>query len=526
MRKRHCFLFLLILTVLTGIQAEEKKGINLIPVPPRLLQSLPSAVISAYNELPARVNIGSNVMIARSQGRLGSCGSWAVCNELTRLERIRNNWPAGLNRTYFSPLYIYNQVNGGQDRGASLYNNLNILVNKGCATWAIFPYIENYLIQPPVSAHREAALYKIAEFKTLPAIDLDSMRLALAKGFGLIVSFHVYENFDSYSGGIYKASGPSGVYRNGSRFTQHGMLIVGYDDVKRHFLVLNSWGPSWGDQGYLYFSYDDIGSFISECYIMIPKNSLPTEAVPPAHVQAGKGTHKNKVLITWENNGADQYEIFRLGEKERYTSIGKTKNNYFDDTDVKNYQHNFYFVTAHKGEFMSQLSMAAEGWANNQAIEPPGIPMGFTVSRQGNTIIAQWRAVDNADSYQVFVFNETLGEYVLAGEAKGTVFQMPLPSRLNGPVMTFMVLVKNRNGKGLPSEPAALNIEGWKQPNDDAEEHDAEFKDVYRGGFYNFPLRRFRAAERQAMENFRAQKKQAADHFREQRKIFMNRPQN
>jgi len=525
--KKQCFLFVLFLAVLAGIYAEER-GLNLLSVPAKLHKSLLPAIIGgADGKLPASIDIGSKLLIARSQGKLGSCSSWAVASELTRFERIRNKWPVGKNISFFSPLFLYNQANGGQDNGSSLYGNLNILVNQGCATWALFPYIEDYRIQPSVSARKEAARYKISEYKTLP-IELDEMRRALAKGFGLIVSFNVYENYDSYTGGIYKPTGPAGVVRNGSRFLHHGMLIVGYDDVKRTFLVLNSWGTNWGEKGYLRFSYDDINTLINECYIMMPKNSLPSETLPPSKVQAGKGANRKKIVITWEKNNAEEYEIFRLSENELYTSIGKTSKNYFEDAAAVPNKHYFYFVTSHKGEYMSGMSFAAEGWANDKAVELPGIPLGFNVSRQGDNIVARWHAVENADSYQVFIFNDDLAEYVMAGETTGTVFQMSLPKKINNPVMTFFVLAKNRSGKGLPSEPAALTLEDWKKPKD-KEERKEEHKDgyeIYKGVFYNFPLQTFKDIERQAVEYFNAQKNQAAGYFRNQRELFINELQN
>jgi hypothetical protein len=529
--KRQYFLFLLFFVVLAIIPAEEK-GLNLIPVPPRLLKSLPPAIISGADnglELPVSVDIGSKVLgPVRSQGGLGACASWAVANEITRVERIRNNWPVGLNRTTFSPLYLYNQVNGGFDKGSSLYNNLSILVNQGCSTWALFPYVEDYKIQPSASARKQAANFKIAEFKSIP-VDLDTMKLALAKGFGLIVSFNVFDNFDSYSGGIYKPRGSSGVERRGERFLHHGMTIVGYDDddVKRNFLVLNSWGPSWGEQGYLRFSYDDLHTLISECYIMIPKDSLPMEALPPSKVQAGKGSNRNKVIITWEKNSADEYEVFKLCENETYISIGKTKQNYFEDPNIIPEQHYFYFVSSHKGEYMSEFSIVSEGWASNEkVVRPPGIPLGFTVNLQGDSILARWQAVENADKYQVFIFNNALSEYVLVGETTGTVIQMPLSDIIDSPVLTFIVLALNMNGQGLPSEPAALTIEGWKKPNDDEEREERNYEEVYKGAFYDFPLQRFRDVEKKAMEHFKEQRNRATDHFRNQRNIFMNRLQN
>jgi C1A family cysteine protease len=35
----------------------------------------------------------------------------------------------------------------------------------------------------------------------------------------------------------------------------HAMLVVGYFEDSRHFIVRNSWGPSWGHDGHCYVPY-------------------------------------------------------------------------------------------------------------------------------------------------------------------------------------------------------------------------------------------------------------------------------
>ena len=35
----------------------------------------------------------------------------------------------------------------------------------------------------------------------------------------------------------------------------HAVMCVGYDDKKESFIILNSWGTNWGDNGYFYMPY-------------------------------------------------------------------------------------------------------------------------------------------------------------------------------------------------------------------------------------------------------------------------------
>ena len=39
----------------------------------------------------------------------------------------------------------------------------------------------------------------------------------------------------------------------------HAMVIIGYDDTKQSWLVLNSWGANWGNNGTIWLKYDTEG---------------------------------------------------------------------------------------------------------------------------------------------------------------------------------------------------------------------------------------------------------------------------
>ncbi len=52
----------------------------------------------------------------------------------------------------------------------------------------------------------------------------------------------------------------------------HAVCILGYNDHKGMFKFVNSWGTSWGDKGFGYFSYEFFEKFLIECWISLPFN--------------------------------------------------------------------------------------------------------------------------------------------------------------------------------------------------------------------------------------------------------------
>eukprot|EP00178_Gracilaria_changii_P004244 TRINITY_DN1665_c0_g1_i2.p1 TRINITY_DN1665_c0_g1~~TRINITY_DN1665_c0_g1_i2.p1 ORF type:complete len:132 (-),score=12.78 TRINITY_DN1665_c0_g1_i2:1056-1451(-) len=66
------------------------------------------------------------------------------------------------------------------------------------------------------------------------------------------VSIGLYANtgFNYYSSGIY-----SGCPSNSQYFINHAVLLVGYTS-EGHWIVKNSWGADWGDEGFIIIHKD------------------------------------------------------------------------------------------------------------------------------------------------------------------------------------------------------------------------------------------------------------------------------
>jgi hypothetical protein len=81
---------------------------------------------------------------------------------------------------------------------------------------------------------------------------------ALIKYGPLIICIYIYEDFYQYREGIYK-------HTFGEKVGGHLVALIGYNDNEQCWIVKNSWGSRWGENGWFRMAYDqDI--FIPKCY--------------------------------------------------------------------------------------------------------------------------------------------------------------------------------------------------------------------------------------------------------------------
>lgn len=79
--------------------------------------------------------------------------------------------------------------------------------------------------------------------------DVGSIKQALIEYGPLLITIHVWKDFDYYHGGVYK-------HRWGRTVGGHVVAIVGYNDTDQCWIVKNSWGTKWGEAGWFRMSYD------------------------------------------------------------------------------------------------------------------------------------------------------------------------------------------------------------------------------------------------------------------------------
>lgn len=209
--------------------------------------------------LPRAVDLRPWMPVVEDQGALGSCCANALVGALEYLT-VRERGE----RTDLSRIFVYyNQRlwDGGvrEDVGATVVDGVRVLSRVGVPTEKSWPYLRGlFAVQPPEPVYAEAARHKVTDWWSID-IDVDAMRACLAAGFPVVFGTRVTESFmkPPPSGMI---AIPSASDRDDAKHGRHALLLVGYDDARRTFVVRNSWGDDWGDRGYCYMPYAYLGN--------------------------------------------------------------------------------------------------------------------------------------------------------------------------------------------------------------------------------------------------------------------------
>eukprot|EP00931_Biecheleriopsis_adriatica_P027223 TRINITY_DN16406_c0_g1_i4.p1 TRINITY_DN16406_c0_g1~~TRINITY_DN16406_c0_g1_i4.p1 ORF type:complete len:386 (+),score=70.81 TRINITY_DN16406_c0_g1_i4:48-1205(+) len=222
--------------------------------------------------LPAKVDLRPYMSDVEDQSQTNSCCANAVAGAYEYINKRHHAQVKGDDVGNISRFFIYyvgrkkDQQNFGEDsskapkdEGMTLGGAVSALELKGACLEHNWPF-ENHRVnqKPPDHCFEEAMRYKISESREIPC-DIGSMRQCLAEGHPIIFGLKLTARFFRPSpGGFINTPDPSDP--QSAEHGLHAMLLVGYNDRQQVFIVRNSWGTSWGDQGYGYVPYDYVGN--------------------------------------------------------------------------------------------------------------------------------------------------------------------------------------------------------------------------------------------------------------------------
>ena len=227
--------------------------------------------------LPPAADLSAWFPPPRDQGDQSSCVAWSVGYAMRGYYANRAQGKAGAASVALSPAFVYNQIvdrREGCDAGSDISDALDLLRDVGTVTLARFPYRDTDCSrQPPADVKREAGQYRIANWRTVAVANLSDIKGQIVHGDPVVIGMNVNDAFDELKGEqIFRDTRTDG--------GGHAMVVVGYDDAKQAFKLVNSWGPEWGQGGFGWVSYTSFKARVDEAYVASVPN-LPAIATRP-----------------------------------------------------------------------------------------------------------------------------------------------------------------------------------------------------------------------------------------------------
>ena len=292
-----------------------------------------------YTILPSSHSLMQYCPAVRSQSQYHTCVGWASAYAArTIAEAIKYDWTDKdkITREAFSPLFVYALVkaskagssNDNCQVGAYTPMALDVMKNIGVPKQSAFNVMcANYVSE---DLKRQAQAYKIDDYFTLfRSIVSDGnekvrkVKKSLSEDCPVIISMELPKSFHSAK------ETWNGLDVDPSNHKRHAMCVVGYDDNKQGgaFCVMNSWGPNWGDNGFVWIKYDDFAKYVYQAFeIYVRKKPKPQPQPTPQQQPTPQPQPTPKVEVIKTNSLAGNIELqLSTGEKMKATRIADSK---------------------------------------------------------------------------------------------------------------------------------------------------------------------------------------------------------
>lgn len=207
-----------------------------------------------------RVDLSGYCTPVENQGTIGSCTANAVLGAVEYLIHRSTGQVIDLSR-----LFLYYNARRMSDReevdsGTSMEHAMAAYMAHGACLESLWTYDHaRWNLKPPKEVYTAAlnfGHYNIGALQYGRVAANDMRKAVLAAGLPIVFAMGVPDNLMMRVGGQtgYMPAPENGKWEdpNGA----HAMLIVGFDDSKRAWIVRNSWGEEWGVKGHVFIDYD------------------------------------------------------------------------------------------------------------------------------------------------------------------------------------------------------------------------------------------------------------------------------
>lgn len=187
----------------------------------------------------------------RDQGGCGSCWAFAAVAAFESSALYHNN----LNYSEVGRLadgseqQIVSCSGAGSCSGGWYHQAFEFMKGDGVALESSFPYQAQDI---PCTNMSNALKFQaetwgsVRDDVEIPSVS--ALKQVMCEHGPLAVAVNVTELFQWYKGGVFDEMNQDGV--------NHAVTLVGWDDSKQAWLIKNSWGSGWGENGYMWIAYN------------------------------------------------------------------------------------------------------------------------------------------------------------------------------------------------------------------------------------------------------------------------------
>lgn len=199
--------------------------------------------------LPQTVDLRAHCTPVEDQKEIGSCTANAAIGALEYHRKKHGVEPSDLSRlfVYYNTRRLRGDVD--TDAGATIAESMAAVLAYGAPSADLWPYdTARWRQEPPAEVYENAALNEAVQYaRVSPGVGvLGALAAEMPVSFGIFLPTSAYD-VAGRTGAVPELSDADLAAPSGG----HAMLLVGYDLLRRLYLVRNSWGEGYGDGGYI-----------------------------------------------------------------------------------------------------------------------------------------------------------------------------------------------------------------------------------------------------------------------------------
>jgi len=272
----------------------------------------------------------------KNQGGCGSCWAFATVAPLESQIQVR----CGVTEDLSEQFLVSCNTNGYSCSGgwwAHDYHDWKISLDgagPGAVLEAQFPYkATNATCGGPYPHPYQVDSWSYVAGYNVPSVD--AIKTAIYEHGPVAAAVCVGGKFQAYTGGVFNYN------ETCSGTVNHGIALVGWDDVDGCWILRNSWGPYWGEGGYMRIKYNTSLVGYAASYVELTKCSSGGGALSctnpvnlsfgiayPGSTSGGPAAVGKYGTVSWDESGPEiVHRIVTTGYRNITATLGNPSAN-------------------------------------------------------------------------------------------------------------------------------------------------------------------------------------------------------